>query len=78
MTIELQDEHAPTGVRLLFRGIHDLSIRKSARPFYIGSLQVSDIRSRQLEGLNYFVEDAGRKFISFYCREFRKEAIAKA
>jgi hypothetical protein len=38
-------------------------------------LTVSDVRSQQLEGLNYFVEDAGREFISFYCRDFEKEPI---
>jgi hypothetical protein len=75
MTIELKDENADSGVRLVFRGIHALSITKSARPFYVGSLRVSDVRSQQLEGLNYFVEDAGREFISFYCRDFQKEPI---
>ena len=75
MTIELKDENADSGVRLVFRGIHALSIAKSTRPFYVGSLNVSDIRSQQLEGLNYFVEDVGREFISFYCRDFQKEPI---
>jgi hypothetical protein len=76
MTIELKEDNSDGGVRLIFHGIHALSIKKSVRPFYVGSLQVSDVRSQQMEGLNYFVEDASREFLSFYCRDFQKEAIA--
>jgi hypothetical protein len=75
LTIELREDIAKGGVRFEFRGIHALSITKSARPFYIGSLVISDIKSRQMEGLGFFVEDIGKEFISFYCREYRSESI---
>jgi hypothetical protein len=53
MTVELRDEGGNSGERFQFRGVHGLSITKSARLFYFGSLSILDIRLRQLEDLTF-------------------------
>lgn len=75
LTIEMQSNSVQGGIRLIFGGVHALSIQRLARPFQVGSLILHDVKSRQMEKLNYFVEDEGRQFLSFYCRTYKAESL---
>ncbi len=56
-------------IRLRFIGVHKLRIEDwPPGEVSLGSFEILDIRDRQLEGLNWQIQDYEQDAISFFCR----------
>ena len=59
----------PGTLHLIFYGVEDLKCNLT-RYYQLGMLGITNIRSRQLEALNYSVISEDGSELSFYCKTF--------
>ena len=60
---------------LKFAKVSDYESDRLDSSFWVPSIQITDISSRQMEGINYLVVDDENRSFSFYCSSFSFEII---
>ena len=70
LSLEITLYNESRSVTIKFQGVQALTLSSVNSLSLLGPLKILDLRSRQLENINYEVRDLEAEKLSFYCKHY--------